>query len=248
MSAVAKEVSNEVSNAIHIVLQGKGGVGKSLIAAFLAQYLKAKRPNVFCGDTDPVNDTFARYGAFDAKRFNILVGDKIDQRAFDGLIETLVEHQGPAVVDNGASTFIPLSAYMAENSVIDVLRESGKEVYIHSVLTGGQALEDTMTGLNALFETTPAQLVVWENEFFGEVAKDGRRFADSKLYEKNRDRVKGIVTIHKRNNDTFGKDIEQMIVNKLTFDQAMQAATLMPRQRLKIVQKSIFDQLESIGI
>ncbi|XUW88621.1 conjugal transfer protein TraL [Burkholderia sp. M6-3] len=242
------EVATDVKHAIHIVLQGKGGVGKSLVASLIAQYIKSRHQNVFCGDTDPVNDTFARYEAFGAKRFKILVGDKIDTRAFDSLIESLVEHQGPAVVDNGASTFIPLSSYMAENNVIDVLRESGKEVYIHTILTGGQALDDTMTGLNALFATMSAQLVVWENEYFGAVSKEGRRFSESKMYEKNRGRVKGIITLHKRSADTFGKDMELMIVNKLTFDQAMGAAHLMHRNRLMVVQKSIFGQLEGVGI
>jgi hypothetical protein len=241
-------VVTEIATAVHFILQGKGGVGKSVVASLNTQYLQSKGENVFCGDTDPVNDTFSGYSAFNAKRFKILNGDRIDQRAFDGLIENVVEHQGPAVIDNGSSTFIPFSSYMTENHVFDVLREAGKEVYLHTVLTGGQALDDTMTGLNALLESTPAQIVVWENEFFGAVEKDGKRFAESKLYEKYKNRVKGVVTIHARNADTFGKDIEQMFVNKLTFDQAMEGATLMPRQRLRTVQKSIFDQLESIGI
>src|ERR1700675_1723506 len=62
-------------NAIHIILQGKGGVGKSLVAALLAQYLEGKS-NLFCADTDPVNDTFAKYSAFGAERVKILNADK----------------------------------------------------------------------------------------------------------------------------------------------------------------------------
>ena len=78
-------------SAIHLVLQGKGGVGKSLVAALLAQYLaQDKAAALLCADTDPVNDTFARYGAFGAQRVKILNADKnIDARAFDGLIETV---------------------------------------------------------------------------------------------------------------------------------------------------------------
>ena len=43
----------ESTGAIHLTLQGKGGVGKSLIAAILAQYLKGKGREVRCIDTDP---------------------------------------------------------------------------------------------------------------------------------------------------------------------------------------------------
>lgn len=240
-------------SAIHMILQGKGGVGKSLAAALLAQYLISKaasKESVFCGDTDPVNDTFARYKAFGAERIKILNADKnIDPRVFDGMVEKLLEHEGDAVIDNGASTFVPLSAYLVENNVIELLQDAGKTVYIHTVLTGGQAMEDTISGLNALLVAQSAPLVVWENEFFGEVAKDGKRFIESKLFEKNKDRFKGIVTIHKRNADTFGKDLEVLVSNKMTFDEAMTSElfTTMPRQRLKLIQKSIFDQLEHVG-
>lgn len=241
-------------NAIHLVLQGKGGVGKSLVAALLAQYLsqdKAAAGALLCADTDPVNDTFARYGAFGAQRIKILNSDKnIDARAFDSLIETVIAHEGNCVIDNGASTFIPLSAYLRENSVVELLQESGKKVYIHTVLTGGQAMDDTLMGLNALLSTQAAPVVVWENEFFGEVTRDAKRFTDSKLYEKNKGRIAGIVTLHKRNQDTFGKDMELLVSNKLTFDEAMSSPvfSLMPRQRLKIIQKSVFEQLGALAL
>jgi len=238
-------------SSIHFILQGKGGVGKSLVAALLAQYLKKQDAALFCADTDPVNDTFARYAAFGAKRVEILNADKnINPREFDSLIEQLLEHEGNAVVDNGASTFVPLSAYLVENGVIEMLQDAGKTVYIHTVLTGGQALEDTMMGLQALLNSQSAPIVVWENEFFGEVAKDGKRFEQSKLYEKNRERIKGLITVHKRNQDTFGKDMEVLVSNKLTFDEAMTSNlfTIMPRQRLKTMQKSIFDQLDSVAL
>jgi CO dehydrogenase nickel-insertion accessory protein CooC1 len=42
---------------INLVLQGKGGVGKSLIASLLTQYLMQKDggQRIFCADTDPVD-------------------------------------------------------------------------------------------------------------------------------------------------------------------------------------------------
>lgn len=238
-------------SAIHMVLQGKGGVGKSLVAVLLAQYLKSKSEGVLCADTDPVNDTFARYQAFGAKRIKILNADKnIDARAFDGLVEAMLEHEGNAVIDNGASTFIPLSSYMKENNVVEMLREAGKTVYIHTVLTGGQAMDDTMIGLNNLLTNQKSPIVVWENEFFGEVAKDGKKFLDSKMYANNKSRIAGLVTLHKRNQDTFGKDLELLVSNNMTFDEAMTSDlfSTMPRQRLKIIQRSMYEQLDALEI
>lgn len=238
-------------SAIHCILQGKGGVGKSLVAALMAQYLNADNgasSNVFCADTDPVNDTFARYDAFGAKRIKILNANKnIDSRVFDGLIENLLEHEGDAVIDNGSSTFVPLSAYLVENNVIELLQNAGKTVYIHTVLTGGQAMDDTMAGVASLLTSQSAPVIVWENEFFGPVAKDGKTFVDTKMYRENEGRIAGIIKLHQRNPDTFGKDVELMVSNKMTFSEAMVSPlfTVMPRQRLKTVQRSINEQLDA---
>lgn len=237
--------------SIHIVLQGKGGVGKSLVAALLAQYLASSGTKLFCADTDPVNNTFSRYQSIGAKSIHVLNSDQeIDARIFDALIEELIEHDGDAVIDNGASTFIPLAAYLSENGVIDLLRSYGKTVYIHTVLTGGQAMDDTLSGLVALLRSQPAEILVWENEFFGLVERDEKRFIDLDLYQSNKKRIKGIINIKRRSQSTFGRDIELMVSNKLTFNDAMTSSlfSLMPRQRLMTIKKEIFDQLITAGI
>ena len=77
-------------STIHLTLQGKGGVGKSLVAAVLAQYLMAAGRNVRCIDTDPVNRTFAQYTALSADRLQLRdEHNRIDQRSFDSLMETI---------------------------------------------------------------------------------------------------------------------------------------------------------------
>lgn len=50
--------------AVHLSLQGRGGVGKSLIASFLAQFYKARGVRAICVDTNPVNQTCSQYAAF----------------------------------------------------------------------------------------------------------------------------------------------------------------------------------------
>lgn len=46
--------------AVHFILQGKGGVGKSFIATLLAQYL-SQHNEIVGFDTDPVNASFEQY-------------------------------------------------------------------------------------------------------------------------------------------------------------------------------------------
>ena len=47
----------------HLILQGKGGVGKSFAAFLLAQYLPEKSVLVRCFDADPINNTLASFPA-----------------------------------------------------------------------------------------------------------------------------------------------------------------------------------------
>jgi hypothetical protein len=162
----------EPTGTIHLTLQGKGGVGKSLVASILAQYLREKGKEVRCIDTDPVNRTFAQYSALGADRLNLRdEHNRIEQRAFDSLIERfLAEEAATFVVDSGASTFLPLWHYLLENSALDYLRQNGRRVYVHTVITGGQALLDTLNGFHELAQTTAERnIVVWVNEYFGRV-------------------------------------------------------------------------------
>lgn len=96
--------------SIHIALQGKGGVGKSLISAILSQYLSSRGQDVHGIDADPVNQTFSEYGGLAVECLNLLKEGSVDQRQFDLLMERLFTESGTFVVDTGASTFIPLLA------------------------------------------------------------------------------------------------------------------------------------------
>ena len=236
------------SNQIHFILQGKGGVGKSLIAAILVQYFADRHGAVKPFDTDPVNDTLSQYKAFSSRRIDILDQmNNITAREFDGLIEDLLTSDNACVVDNGASTFIPLMSYMVENKAIELLQDAGKKVLIHSVITGGQAFDDTLQGLSIMLHNQTAPIIVWLNEFFGVVERDGRAFVDSTLYQENQARIHSVIRIEKGNPDTFGKDMELLGKSKLTFDEAQQSSmfSIMPRQRLKMVRQSLFAQLDA---
>jgi len=237
--------------SIHMALQGKGGVGKSLISAVLSQYLSSKGQDV-CGiDVDPVNQTFSEYQGLRVECLNLLREGSIDQREFDLLMERFLKEVGTFVVDTGASTFIPLWHYILENHALDHLRQKGKRVFIHSVITGGQSLNDTLSGFEALAETMREKsIVVWLNEYFGPVLQDGAGFADMPVCKKHANKLHGSVAFARRTADTFGRDMEEMISRKLTFDEAVKAAdfTIMTKQRLLVVQRDLFEQLDRIGL
>jgi hypothetical protein len=242
----------EPMGAIHLTLQGKGGVGKSLVASIIAQYLRDKGREVRCIDTDPVNRTFAQYAALSADRLNLRdEHNRIEQRAFDSLMERfLTEDTTTFVVDNGASTFLPLWHYLLENNALDYLRQNGRRVYVHTVITGGQALLDTLNGFHELAQSTGERnIVVWVNEYLGRVEAEGKKFSEMAAYRDNAEKVCGAIVFSKRNQDTFGRDVEEMIAAKLTFNEAIGNGKfpIMAKQRLKIVQRDLFDQLDRVA-
>lgn len=237
---------------IHMVLQGKGGVGKSFVAATLAQYKASKGQKPLCIDTDPVNATFAGYKALGVKRLQIMEGDEINPRNFDTLVELVAPSKDDVIIDNGASSFVPLSHYLISNQVPALLADMGHELVVHTVITGGQALLDTVSGFSQLVSQFPTEaiFVVWLNPYWGPIEHEGKGFEQLKAYTANKARVSAIVSIPALKAETYGRDLSDMLQERLTFDEAlaMESLTIMARQRLKIVKGQLFGQLDSAAV
>jgi hypothetical protein len=234
---------------IHLILQGKGGVGKTLGAAMLAQYKVSKGQQPLCVDTDPVNATFSGYKDLNVQRLDIMEGDEINTRKFDALIELIAKSSAEdAIIDNGASSFVPLAHYLISNRVPALLQNMRHELMVHTVITGGQALLDTVSGFAQLASQFPVEcrFIVWLNPYWGPVEHDGKTFEQMKAYTANKGRVTAIVRIPDMKDETFGRDFSDMLQNRLTFDQALalESLTIMTRQRLAIVKQEMYQQLE----
>ena len=232
---------------VHIVLQGKGGVGKSLVSSLLAQYHLEQEQSVKCIDADPVNPTLLGYQALDVKHIKLMDGNQLDERRFDEMMEEVLNHDHHYVIDSGAASFIPMTNYLIENNAIELINQSGKQAVVHCPVIGGQALLDTLNGLvqlvEQLSEETP--VMVWLNEYFGKVIWEGKPFDEMKAYTKCKHRIKGLVHMARQSENTFGKDMAQMLNHKLTFAEvnAHPDFSLMAKQRLTLVKRAIFNQM-----
>jgi adenylylsulfate kinase-like enzyme len=236
-------------NQVHLVLQGKGGVGKSLISAILGQYFQHKKTAPHCFDTDPVNATFAQYQALGAEHINVLRRGAIHDKRFDELFEKICGIEGVCIVDTGATTFVPLWNYILENDILAFLAGRSRRVFVHSVVAGGQAMTDTLNGFERLAETTTERnVIVWLNEYFGEVSKDGKSFEQFRVAEEQTAKLLGTVVIRERNPNTYGDDMRQMLSKRLTFEEAIRLAefSLVSKQRLTIIRRELFEQLDRI--
>ncbi len=237
---------------IHMVLQGKGGVGKSFISTMIAQYKMSKGQTPLCIDTDPVNSTFHGFKALNVQLLEIMEGDEIKQRKFDTLVELIATSKDDVVIDNGASSFVPLTHYLISNQVPALLQDMGHEMVVHTVITGSQALLDTVSGFAQIASQFPTEaiFVVWLNPFWGPIEHEGKSFEQMKAYTANKARVSAIVKLPALKEDTYGRDLSDMLQDRLSFDEAlaMNSLTIMTRQRLKIVKGQVFGLLDNASV
>jgi FMN-dependent NADH-azoreductase len=239
-------------NSVHLILQGKGGIGKSLTAVLLAQYFISKGETLKAFDTDQENTTFSHYKALNAQHIPVMNESRtINAKMFDTLIENILEQEGVFVIDNGANTFSPLLAYMVENDLVNFLQESGRKVYVHTIVGGGDTLQDTANGFNSIAQGLPeASIVLWMNEHFGKLeSAEGKPFLETKLFKSHQERLHGTVLLPARNHHTYGDDIKRMNVQRLTLDEVKVSANFvtMEKQRIYTVVKDVFAQLDRIA-
>jgi hypothetical protein len=95
-----------------------------------------------------------------------------------------------------------------------------------------------------------ASFVVWLNPYWGPIDIDGKGFEDMKAYKDNRSRISAIVQVPVLKEETYGRDLTDMLQERQTFDEAlaMSSKTIMTRQRLKIVRSQLYGQLETAAV
>jgi CO dehydrogenase nickel-insertion accessory protein CooC1 len=66
------EVGTITPPTIHLILQGKGRIGKSVVASWLAEFLIGRGEPVCCIDGDPVNRSMGQYKALAAEKLDLV--------------------------------------------------------------------------------------------------------------------------------------------------------------------------------
>jgi hypothetical protein len=241
----------------HFILQGKGGVGKSVIALVLTQYLRDKGMTVACFDGDPLNQTFAGFAALGVTKIDFLEngekGRRINPRRFDDLIEQIAAQPADShvIVDTGSSAFVSLLHYLVTHDAFAVLENMGHEILVHTVVTGGQMLLDTLHGSSQLVKQLDGvRFVVWLNPYWGPVIEDGKTFEQMKGYQDIKKRIEAVIALPSYTDELFPQDIATMLKNRLTFKQAIESPdlTLMSRHRLTVAQRDFYGRLDALTV
>lgn len=251
--------------SIHNILQGKGGVGKSFVAATQYQYFKSKGLSVKGFDIDPVNATFSSYGEWNVKtkdelnekdgvlRFNVMkdggLGTGIDPTLFDEMIDmiTAFPEETHVIIDSGTSSFLEYFEYLQINQCIPVLQEAGHVVYVHPIMIAGQALQDCLSGIESFAKAFPGTpQIVWLNHKEGDVDSLDKPFEDFKIVRNHKQDIRAIIDIPKFKSVSFEKDIKGLYAKRQSYEAyiANTENPLMSRQRVKLYWNDIFQTID----
>ena len=239
-----------MNNTVHFILQSKGGIGKSFVAALVSEYVQSKSPKMIAFDTDQFNSTLSQYPSFNAQKINLLDSQhSINPKQFDQMILDIIESPEPAVIDTGANSFTALLNYIISNKTFELLKENGKKITIHTIIAGGDMRDDTANGFNSLAKATQVPIILWLNEHFGSTAKDdGDVITNSELIRQHQQSIIGVVWLSKQNPQTFGVDIQSMTKNRFTTIEAVASTKyhIVEKQRIVMFSREVFQQLDKI--
>ncbi|MCX7083181.1 MAG: mobilization protein [Methylococcales bacterium] len=136
-------------STIHFVGGEKGGVGKSVVARLLAQYMIDHELPFIGFDTDKSHGSLLRFYS-DYAAATIID----DYESLDAIIETAsAQPEQRILVDLAAQTHQPLARWLDESGVLDLAEELGITICYWNVMDSGKDCVDLLDKLLSQFGT-----------------------------------------------------------------------------------------------
>ena len=251
VESIASVVLSAVEQRLYITSQGKGGCFKSGISSLVAQYCADKGYVPKCYDADPTNATLTKFEALRVTHISVVEHNTVDIGKFDELTTGIVSQPGPFIVDTGATTFYPFWDYVAQNDLIGFFGAQDRQVIVNCPVVGGQALGETVKGLDAICRLMPPRsVVVWANAYFGAVRTQDKALEEFAVIQDNAEKILGIVHIGDASKSLHRQDLSNMLDQNRTFQEMLADPTqmLIKRHRLAEIKKNIYSQLQAVGL
>ena len=267
-AAESVEVPARARPTVHLILQAKGGAGKSVVASFIAQWLthRALRAEEdsgvqvpMCLDTDPLNQTFTAFNGqgFTVDHIQIVEEDgvSINSARFDELMERILTMDMNAprdvVIDTGSSNFLQLIDYVKRCHIPSEPDNAGFRLVVHTVVAGGGSLRETLQSIDSITTNLsawrPLTMVVWENPYYGAIQTETwKDFKESATYRDNSPDIRAIIKIPTLHSQLEGHDLALVLKRNHTLDAAIGEPTYstMSRKRLIRLQDKLWRTIE----
>jgi len=228
---------------LHFIGGEKGGVGKSMVARALAQYLIDKELPFLGFDTDRSHGALMRF--YSGYASPVLV-DRYEN--LDAIVEAAVEAPDRRIiVDLAAQTHAPLVKWMDESDLLDLTQELGIQIHYWHVMDSGKDSVDLLKALLDRFEARLSYVLVLNQvrgDDFSILKNSG---------EETRARQLGARTLTLRR-------LHDSVINKIdatsssfwaaknSADKETTGLGLMERQRVKSWLRDTYQGLDAVGV
>lgn len=228
---------------VHLIGGEKGGVGKSMVARLLAQYLIDHELPFVGFDTDRSHGALLRFYAGYASPALV---DRYE--ALDLIIESCIDQPGRRVlVDLAAQTHEPLAKWMDESGVLDLADVSGVAIHYWHVMDNGRDSVDLLRKLLDRFGRRLAYVIV-RNQLRGD---DFTLLEQSGELARAADLGARVIDL-KRLHDAVVQKIDAANASfwaaKNACAQGGAGLGLMERQRLKLWLAHAYAEIERAGV
>ena len=239
-------------NTAHIIMQSKGATGKSLIAAFLAEYFHEKYGDLNIISTGSLHYTLEKYKALSVTKIqHDKKNNQINQAKFDDIFEGLVTDDADhvdrrsVILDTSSNDFISFNGYAIDNKLEEIFSVYNKQLTIHCPIVYGRSKDETIDCLLQILKDYPATpVVVWENEFFG---KSENSFIHKDLFN-SPNNIIGMVRIGDITSDIEKHAFYKMLENYLLFNEVGEdhRFTAIEKDALDLIRNKIWEQLDTV--
>lgn len=251
--ASANANSNAKPRKLHLVLQAKGGAGKSFVSSLITQSYRLRDEEIQAIDLDPINRTLSSIEGLDAKVWVVLRKDQkatIDLARYDELVNFVSGVKKDVVIDTGSTTFLSFNDYLVSQDIPEIFAKEKIETIIHCVIRGGSSMEDCFRCLDGICDQYPvafSKILVWLNEVEGPIEVQNHPFEKLTIYDKWKDRISAVIRIPTPANELYGADLRNMLLNQQTFEDAIGAneTGLVSKQRLTKMQRYFTDVINA---
>ncbi|CAB4800365.1 MAG: hypothetical protein RIQ94_503 [Pseudomonadota bacterium] len=228
---------------IHLIGGEKGGVGKSVVARLLAQYMIDHDLPFIGFDTDKSHGSLLRFYADYASPTII-----DNYKSLDAIMEAASEQPEQRIlVDLAAQTHHPLAQWIEESGVLELAKELSITIYYWNVMDSGKDSVDLLNKLLSQFGTKLNYVLVQNQlrdehfnilEFSG--VKERALAFDAKVMILKR--------LHAPVMTKIDSNSYSFWAAKNKDNESLDALGLLERQRVKIWLSHAYKEIESLGI
>lgn len=230
-----------MTNIAHIIMQKKGGAGKTTVAVQLAmalqkaKLLEGRELKLF--DTDPSNKSFLNFKSLPVSHVDILdENEDIDKSKFDGIFNDFLEGNHDILIDTGSSNFHQLYSFMKLSKIVEVAKYYNKNIVFHVPINFDGSYIDTCESLASIASTfKQAGVMVWANANTTKMSQV-KDISKTQYFDENKN-ILGVITIAYMDPNLEGADFRRMMSNHQTYDD------ITPQNGWKVLNKIRLDEV-----